>query len=92
MFLTPCTELEIKNLITRLPSKTSSSYDDISNIILKEIGDMILTSLKFIFNQSLEKGIFPSDMKIADISPLFKNGSRSLVNNYRPMSLLPTIS
>ena len=31
-------------------------------------------------------------MKIADISPLFKNGSRCLLMNYRPISLLPTIS
>ena len=92
MFLTLCTEVEIKNLITRLAPKSSSGYDNISNVILKEIGDTLLTPLNFIFNQSVETGVLPCDMKIADISPLFKNGSRFVVNNYRPISLLPTIS
>ena len=92
VFLTPCTKTEIKTCITRLPSKNSSGYDDISNVILKEIGDTILMPLMFIFNNLLETGVFPSDMKIADISPLFKNGSKYLLNNYRPISLLPTIS
>ena len=92
VFLTPCNEKEIKTLITKLPAKMSSGNDDISNVILKEIGDTILTSLMVIFNKSLETGVFPSDMKIADISPLFKSGSKYLLNNYQPISLLPTIS
>ena len=92
MFLTPCTEKEIKTVITKLPPKKSSGYDDISHVILKEIGDAISAPLTVIFNKSLETGVFPSDMKIADISPLFKNGSQYLPNNYQPISLLPTIS
>ena len=45
VFLTPCTKTEIKKLITNLPSKNSSGYDDISNVILKEIGDTLLEQL-----------------------------------------------
>ena len=92
VFLTPCTKTEIKKLITNLLSKNSSGYDDISNIILKEIGDTLLEPLTLIFNRSLKAGVFPSDMEIADISPLFKSGSKHLLNNYQPISLLLTIS
>ena len=82
IFLTPCNKSESKSLINKLPSKISSGYDDTSNVLLKELGDEILDSLMKIFNMSLQMGIFPTDMKIADVSPLFNNGSRKLLNNY----------
>ena len=37
-------------------------------------------------------GIFPSSLKIAKISPIFKTGDPHLTDNYRPISLLPVIS
>ena len=88
VFLTPCTSSEIKTLIAALPNKASSGY----NSLLRELGDSILNPLTTLFNMSLEFGQFPKDMKISDITPLFKNGSRQLLTNYRPISLLPTIS
>ena len=45
-----------------------------------------------IFNQSLVTGIFPSDWKMAEVSPIFKNGSKSDLNNYRPISVIPTLA
>ena len=92
VFLTPCTSTEIKTLIATLPNKASSGYDNIDNRLLKEIGDCILKPLTTLFNMSLQFGLFPKDMKVSDITPLFKNGSRQMPTNYRPISLLPTIS
>ena len=43
-------------------------------------------------NQSLETGIFPFDWKMAKVSPIFKNGSISDLNNYRPISVIPTVT
>ena len=37
-------------------------------------------------------GIFPSEMKIAKVIPLFKNGNKSDFSNYRPISLLSQFS
>ena len=45
-----------------------------------------------IFNKSLQKGIFPDKLKIAKVIPVFKSGEESCLNNYRPISILPTFS
>ena len=37
-------------------------------------------------------GTFPDELKIASVIPLFKSGNRNLMSNYRPISILPTIS
>ena len=67
-------------------------FDDISNTLLKQICDSIVIPLNIIFNKSLQSGIFPDLMKRADISPLFKSKLENDTNNYRPISLLLTIS
>ena len=48
--------------------------------------------LLHIFNQSLQSGIFPDNLKIARVTPLFKKGSNSELVNYRPISVLPCFS
>ena len=45
-----------------------------------------------IFNLSISKGIFPTEMKMAETSPLYKGKETYYTNNYRPISLLLTIS
>ena len=92
VFLTPCNKYEIKELINGLKNKTSSGYDNISNILLKGISDELLEPLTMMFNISLSLGIFLLDMKLADVIPLYKSGSHLMLTNYQPISLLPTIS
>ena len=43
-------------------------------------------------NQSHITGIFPDKLKIAEVVPLFKKGDASVIDNYRPIFLLPSIS
>ena len=45
-----------------------------------------------IFNKSLVTGVFPEDMKLAIVKPLYKAKSKFEICNYRPISLLPVIS
>ena len=49
--------------------------------------EQISTPLVKLFNLSLEEGIIPSEWKEANITPLFKKGSRDKPDNYRPVSL-----
>ena len=43
-------------------------------------------------NQSLTTGIFPQKLKIAKVSPLYKNSDARIIKNYKPISLLTVIS
>ena len=92
LFFRPCDEMEVLKLIHKLPNKNSHGYDNISNIMLKYTSDELVVPLCIIINQSLEVGQFPSEMKLADVVPLFKSKDRSLETNYRPISLLSTMS
>ena len=92
LYFHPCDRVEVTKLIHKLPNKNSHGYDNISNIMLKWIADELLTPLCIIINQSLETGQFQSGMKLADVVPLFKSKDRSLESNYRPISLLSTMS
>ena len=92
LFMTPTTEREILKLIGSLPNKSSSGFDEISNIILKEIKNEITPILVHIFNESIANGIFPDSMELAHIIPLYKGKEKYLSENYRPISLLITVS
>ena len=52
----------------------------------------ILPHLTIVINQSLITGIFPTRMKIAKVIPLFKKENQHILDNYRPISLLPAMS
>ena len=79
-------------IINKLKNKILSEVDEISNKLLKAIGTELSKPLTIIINQCLLTGIFPDLLKIAKVKPLFKHGDACKLNNYRPISLLPTIS
>lgn len=66
--------------------------DGISNFILKQAEAFILCPLKHVINLSFESGIFPEELKITKIKPLFKKGDKPEPGNYRPVALLSSIS
>ena len=45
-----------------------------------------------VFNYSILNGVFPHDWKVAKVIPLFKKGLKTMLDNYRPISILPAIS
>ena len=92
MFAKPTNRYEIRKLIAALPNKTSSGFDDVSNNLLKELNDSLVSPLEIIFNKSIEEGVFPERMKLADVVPLHKSKDPLESTNYRPISLLLTIS
>lgn len=92
MFLAPTTPYDVFKKIGELKNKKSVGYDDIGTSVVKYVADIICFPLCFIFNLCIEFGIFPAGLKISVIKPLFKNGDKHLVGNYRPVALIPIIS
>ena len=92
MFILPTTSAEIEKIISKLPNKKSSGQDNLSNVLLKQLKGSLKYPLELIFSNSIEEGVFPHDMKHADVTPLYKAKEHYLVTNYRPISLLVTIS
>ena len=92
LYLTPTTDREVMNLISKLPNKKSSGYNNVDNVILKQIKECISPVLAKIFKLSMLEGKFPDKIKLAEVVPLHKLKEKSLLNNYRPISLLITIS
>ena len=85
-------QAEVMTAIDNLKNKNISRHDGISNEILKFIKFEISNSIALIINQMITTGIFLESFKTLKIVPLFKTGESSLLTNYRPISLLPTIS
>lgn len=83
---------EIFNTIHMLNANKASGHDDISSYILIMCAEVISPYLAFFFQIAFESGIFPDSLKIAKIVPIYKSGEKRLPNNYRPISLLPSLS
>ena len=75
----------------KMKGNKSPGVDGITPKLLKEIVEQISTPLAKLFNLSLEEGIIFSEWKEANITPLFKKGSRNKPDNYRPMSLTSVV-
>ena len=83
---------EVVNLVKGIDGGKATGLDNIPCKLLKIDADVVAPSLTCIFNQSLLTGIYPSDWKLAKVTPIFKNGSKTDLNNYRPISVIPAVA
>ena len=82
----------VGKLIDDLDSKNSTGCDGLSNTLLESTKLNLVKPITLIVSQMLTTGIFPDKLKIAKVIPLFKKGDKSIFSNYRPISLLPSLS
>ena len=82
---------EVSGIIRSLDPAKASGPDGIGSRIIKNTCLSIKHTTSRLFNQSFEQGKVPSMWKMANVTPIYKKGDRQLVNNYRPVSLLPVI-
>ena len=66
--------------------------DNTDPYVVQQIIPQIANQLEHIFNKSLETGIVPDKLKIAQVLQLHTNDKPELFNNYRPISILPCFS
>ena len=60
--------------------------------IFKLTSDLSFSAVTKLANEMVQQSTFPDELKLADVSPVFKGGDTALKNNYRPSSVLSALS
>ena len=92
IYLKPTDPYEIKCAINKLSLSKASGYDDILPFFLKTAADIIAFPLANIINKCISFGIFPNKLKVAEVIPVYKSKPADSPGNYRPISLLLSLS
>ena len=86
IFLEDCDENEILEIISELQNGKSS---DIPIFVIKKAAHVFSFKLAEYFNILMKHGIFPDELKIGKVTPIYKKGNLEDIGNYRPVSTLP---
>ena len=89
MFFTDIDSNEIQSVIRKLNDTESS---DFSVRAIKIVKHQISPLLATLFNDCMYSGIFPDELKLAKVLPLYKGGKTHIMSNHRPISILPLCS
>ena len=82
----------VRNAPKSLKPNKAVGLNKLSACLLKDASDVIAPILTGLINKSFTDGVFPGVWKCAKVTALFKDGDKSLQDNYRPISILPTKS
>ena len=85
IYMHDCTAEEVSKIISELKNGKSS---DIPIHVIKKSSSIISPLLSVLYNECMNDGIFPDDLKIGRISPIYKKDNEELLENYRPVSTL----
>ncbi len=91
-YFNPTDHDEIIKIITSLKCKKSSGHDGITTSFIKQIKEHISLPISIIVNKSIATGKVPDVLKLAKVVPIYKAKEVDQCTNYRPISLLPSIS
>lgn len=89
MCIQPLTPNDVVAMLNKLKNKYSSGEDQIPTGLIRKCIVVIKDVLTYIINSSLNLDIFPSQLKLSVIQPLYKKRDTDSIENYRSISLLP---
>ena len=84
--------IRVATEIQKLKLNKASPVDSIPGKILKDNQDIFTNALQKLFNDSVIDGTFPPELKIGEITPVYKADDQTLKSNYRPITILSAIS
>jgi len=91
IFLRDCDRDEIIRIVKELKD-SANGFDGISSKLIKNTFHIFMNPLIHMINLSLSQGVFPREMKVAKVVPIYKSGDTTLLKNYRPVSVLSVFS
>ena len=92
IFLHKITEAEVFKLINEINVNKSVGVDEIPPKVLKWGIASYTPLLTKLFNACFLEGVYPDQLKVAKVVPIFKGGDKNDVNSYRPISILSQIN
>lgn len=91
LFLQVVSEDEVLATLRKLNVNKGSGIDGIRACDLKNNADVVCKVITKLVNECFEKAEIPDSLKVAIVRPIFKDGLKADVNNYRPIAILPTV-
>uniref|UniRef100_A0A671WE94 Reverse transcriptase domain-containing protein n=1 Tax=Sparus aurata TaxID=8175 RepID=A0A671WE94_SPAAU len=92
IFIQATDENEIISVVKNCKTKTSADWNGLDMSVLKDIIECVVKPISYIFNLSLQSGVFPEKMKMAKVMPIHKAGDKHEFTHYRPISILSQFS
>ena len=83
--------IHVREVINSL-NNSSPGHNELTPIVAKACMDGFIEPITYLINESLTSGVFPSELKLARVVPIFKSGDPSLLTNYRAISVLSFFS
>ena len=83
---------DLLKILKELKTSKSAGYYNIPASLIKDGAEEIAAPPIHLINASLRESVFPTSEKCAKITPVYKSGERSKMDNYRPISVLPVLS
>lgn len=90
--LTEVTQNDVLKAINKLKNKKTLGLDYVPSYVIKGCKDILVKPLTILINLALKQRIFPEKLKLARITPVFKNGDKTCIVNYRPIAILSNIA
>ena len=91
IFLESVDESEIVTICRNL-KVSSAGWDQILPKVVKLTYHNFIVPITHVMNLYIIYGVVPTELKLAKVVPIYKSGDRGLINNYRPVSVLPCFS
>ena len=88
----PVTYDDVLKIVNTLDTAKASQQSDIPTKTLKQNSDYFAEYFYENINQCISKSMFPSDLKLADVTPVYKKKPKNFLDNYRSVSILSNIS
>ena len=85
-------ETEVCKMLKGLSPRKATGLDDLPARFIRDGAEGIAYPISYIINLSLKTGVIPDKMKTARVIPLCKKNSKLEPGNYRPVSILSTLS
>ena len=86
------TPIDMDRRIQKLNEKKANPREDIPTNIIKANSCLVSNHISLLYNKAKHDHKYPDSLKLADVSPIHKKEEKTLRTNYRPVSLIPTIS